>query len=62
MPLFTESFVGKGLVPVNTSTENKDKDFLRGDGSWAKITTSDLPIWKSGNYSSDTILDSAAVK
>ena len=62
LPLFTESFVGKGLVPVNTSTENKDKDFLRGDGSWAKITTSDLPIWKSGNYSSDTILDSSTVK
>jgi hypothetical protein len=49
------------MVPVNTSTTNKKLDFLRGDGSWKKITTSDLPMWASGNYTNDTLLTSSQI-
>jgi len=50
------------MVPINTSTENKNLDFLKGDGSWGRITTADLPIWTSGNYNNDTILSSLQVQ
>lgn len=64
LPLFTQSHTGKGLVPINTSEENKNLDFLRGDGSWAKIVTTDLPIWKPEDVVYDTtkILDAFTVK
>ena len=62
LPIFTQSTIGKGLVPINTNTANKDLDFLRGDGTWKSITTSDLPIWQSGNYSTETILNSLQVQ
>lgn len=61
LPLFTQAAKGKGMVPVNTSTTNKKLDFLRGDGSWEKITTSDLPMWASGNYTNDTLLTSSQI-
>lgn len=66
LPLFTQcnTNVGqlKGLVPVNTSVSNKNLDFLRGDGTWQKIATTDLPIWQSGNYDATTILNSLQVQ
>lgn len=49
----------RGLVPVNTS--GNIKEILRGNGSWAELATSDLPIWESGNYDADTILNSQQV-
>lgn len=40
---YTPTFAGgaRGLVPTSDGTSTK---FLRGNGSWAAITTSDLPI------------------
>lgn len=64
-PLFNHpdaTITRRGLVPINTSETNKDLDFLRGDGSWAKITTTDLPIWVSGNYDNTTILNAFQVQ
>lgn len=50
----------RGLVPVNTS--GNIKEILRGNGSWAELATSDLPIWEQGNpYDADTILNSEQV-
>ena len=63
LPLFTQSYTGKGLVPVNVSELEKDKDFLRGDGSWNKITTADLPIYQTGKeYDTTSILNSFQVQ
>lgn len=63
LPLFMQSKIGKGLVPVNVSELEKDKDFLRGDGSWNKITTADLPIYQTGmEYDTTSILNSFQVQ
>lgn len=63
LPLFMQSRIGKGLVPVNVSELEKDKDFLRGDGSWNKITTADLPIYQTGmEYDTTSILNSFQVQ
>lgn len=61
-PLFNVTTTGKGLVPSNFS--NNVKEILRGDATWAELTTSDLPIWKPEDVVYDTtkILDAFTVK
>lgn len=60
LPLFNASTTGKGLVPSNTS--GNVKQILRGNATWAELTTADLPMWSTGNYTNNQLLTALQIQ
>lgn len=60
LSLFNASATGKGLVPSNTS--GNVKQILRGNATWAELTTADLPMWSTGNYTNNQLLTALQIQ
>lgn len=60
LSLFNASTTGKGLVPSNTS--GNVKQILRGNATWAELTTADLPMWSTGNYTNNQLLTALQIQ